>query len=318
MYIGIDLGGSHVSIGQVCPSGRVLNSIELRTIDYPSVPKFISGLQQAIEQLKIKNSKNSTIEAIGIGAPNGNVNSGCIEYAPNLPWKGVVPLVQLLQEALGQKELHITLSNDANAAAMGEFHFGIAQKEKIRDFVMITLGTGLGSGVVVDGRLVSGHDGFAGELGHWLLYPQGRLCGCGRQGCLERYVSATGLVLSAKESLVSKPKTILSEFPIEKLSALDIFEAAQKADALALQLFDEMAQQLASVLVNVTTLTSPQAFIFFGGVANAGEVLLQPLRLYFEQNIAPVYRQKVKLLSSALPENHAAILGAAALAISGR
>jgi glucokinase len=309
-YIGIDIGGSHAAFGLVDSLGMIVDEFNLCTPEFNTAEDFVA---KSIEEIKKLLSKNniSRISGVGIGAPNGNFFSGCIENAPNLPWKGIVPLAKMIEEKLNLCPVRLT--NDANAAALGELKYGIAARKNIRDFIMITLGTGLGSGVVVDGKLVYGHDGFAGELGHSLVdINGGRNCACGRQGCLERYVSATGIVITANEmsSVFMKDSLLKNK---EKISSFDISEAALSGDLLALEIFDFTAQKLAFTLANVTTVTRPEAFIFFGGLANAGELLLKPLRQYFEQYVAVLYRGKVKMLLSEIPENQAAILGASAL-----
>lgn len=313
MYIGIDIGGSHAAIGLVDETGFLLAERQLKTPQYGAIQTFVQNIADLVNALQ--EAFNTSITGIGIGAPNGNYHSGCIEHAPNLPWKGIVPLAEMLSATLGG--IPVKLTNDANAAAIGELKFGIAKTKNIRDFVMITLGTGLGSGVVVGGRLVYGHDGFAGELGHVLVEPNtGRRCGCGRRGCLERYVSATGLVLSAQEALAqSDIDSLLRILPMDELTALEVYKAAMLGDLLALRLFDEAARTLALALANATAVTSPNAFILFGGLAQAGDILISPLKKYFEEFVAMIFRRKVLFLQSALPHNTAAILGAAALAM---
>lgn len=311
-YIGIDLGGSHAAIGFVDAEGNFLAEGSLKTPDYATAEGFVAAAADLIERMLQAMPLDNKLLGIGIGAPNGNFFNGSIEHAPNLPWKGIVPLAEMLEKRLNRCPVRLT--NDANAAAIGEYKFGIAKTENIRDFIMITLGTGLGSGVVVNGALVYGHDGFAGELGHTLITMQGgRLCGCSRYGCLERYASATGLLLSTKEALEKPGVNSLLSIKKENFSAYDVAQAALAGDALALQVFDDTARVLAFALANATAVTSPEAFIFFGGLANAGELLLAPLRRYFEEYVAAVYKGKVRMLRSAIPENHAAVLGAAAL-----
>jgi glucokinase len=310
-YIGIDLGGSHAAIGLVNNQGEIISTHNIRTPEYSSAEGFVNECVNSIRNL-MQSSGVQQINGIGIGAPNGNFFNGSIDNAPNLPWSGFIPLAQLFQDRIN---VPVSLTNDANAAAIGELQFGIAKAQNIRDFIMITLGTGLGSGIVVNGNLVYGHDGFAGELGHSIVSMDGgRLCKCGKKGCLERYVSATGIVISAKEAL-SKPNNSILKEKSDNLSALDISISAKNGDSLALQIFDETARVLAFSLANATTVTSPEAFIFFGGLANSGELLLQPLRKYFEEYISVVYAGKVKMLQSSIPENNAAVLGAAALAM---
>ncbi len=309
-YIGIDLGGSHAAVGLVNSEGEILGEKILKTPNYIECEQFVDDAINGIRNL-MKIHEVAAINGIGIGAPNGNYFNGSIENAPNLPWKGFIPLSKMFSERLN---VRVELTNDANAAAIGELKFGIAKKENLRDFIMITLGTGLGSGIVVDGNLVYGHDGFAGELGHSIIsIDGGRLCNCGKHGCLERYASATGIVITAKEALLSPNESILNG--IKNLSALDISKAAENGDSLALNVFDKTAKILAFSLANATTITSPKAFIFFGGLANSGELLLKPLRYYFEEYVSVVYSGKVDLLLSNIPANQAAVLGAAALVI---
>jgi glucokinase len=248
------------------------------------------------------------VTGVGVGAPNGNFFTGEIAYAPNLPWKGVIPLARLLGETLNKK---VTLTNDANAAAIGEMMYGAAKGMK--DFVVVTLGTGLGSGFVANGQLIYGHDGFAGELGHVVAVRDGRACGCGRKGCLETYASATGIVRSAKEWLETrKDETVLRN--AAELSSEKIFEAAEAGDAMALELFEYTGMILGQILADAVAITSPQAIIFFGGLAKAGDMLMKHVRYHMEENLLFVYKNKVALLYSALHDADAAILGASALA----
>lgn len=311
-YIGIDIGGSHTAIGLVREDGILIQQIELCTPKYKSKEGYVETVRDVIQTLALE--QQVELQAIGIGAPNGNFFSRSIESPPNLPWKGSFPLAQMLEEATG---LPVLLTNDANAAAMGELHYGIAAEEKIKDFVMITLGTGLGSGIVVNGELIYGHDGFAGELGHTIIKAEGgRPCGCGRKGCLERYVSASGLVLSAREALQDNNlESLLYDIHPDQLNAKDVYHAALKGDQIAIDIFNTTARHLALALANACTITSPKAFIFFGGLSKAGRLLLDPLKEYFEQYVLNLYRSKVQMLCSAIPENQAAVLGAAALAI---
>jgi glucokinase len=311
-YIGIDIGGSHTAIGLVRRDGVLIEQEEICTPHYETREGYIDKLKQIIRTLALE--QQVQLEAIGVGAPNGNYFTRSIESPPNLPWKGSFPLAQMLEQATG---LPVLLTNDANAAAMGELHYGIAAKEQIKDFVMVTLGTGLGSGIVVNGELIYGHDGFAGELGHVIIQAEnGRLCGCGRRGCLERYVSASGLVISAKEALHANGlESSLYEIHPDRLTSKDVYHAALEGDEMAIKIFDITAKHLALALANTCTITSPEAFIFFGGMSKAGNLLLDPLRKYFEQYVLNLYRSKVRMLRSAIPENQAAVLGAAALAI---
>ncbi len=310
-YIGIDIGGGSTRLGLVSIAGEVIAQECFSTQAYPEPAAYIRKLVEQIQYLA--HSTGRVVSAIGIGAPNGNYYSRAIEQPPNLPWKGSFPLAQMLEQATG---LTTYLTNDANAAAIGELRYGIAAQKHIDNFIMITLGTGLGSAVVVDGRLVYGHDGFAGELGHVTIVPNGRLCNCGRKGCLERYASATGLVLSAKAAMQSNGlSSSLYALAPENLTALEIYRAAEAGDAMALQVFDQTAQYLALALANACTVTSPEAFIFFGGLTNAGDLLMRPLKQYFNEYVLNLYQHKVQMLLSSIPKNQAAVLGAAALAI---
>jgi len=246
---------------------------------------------------------------VGAGAPNGNFYTGEIMYAPNMPWHGVIPLAKLLNGSLGLKA---TVNNDANAAAIGEMTYGAAKGMK--DFVLVTLGTGVGSGFIANGQMIYGHDGFAGELGHVTAIRDGRLCGCGRRGCLETYASATGITRTAQEWLEERnDKTILRDHK-EKLNSQIIHEAAEKGDAFALEIFDYTAKILGQTLADVVAITSPEAIIFFGGLAKAGDMLLKPIKQYMEANLLKIYKDKVSILHSAFKDSEAAILGASSLA----
>ncbi len=265
--IGLDIGGTSSKFG-IVENGVILRHGNLPTCVTDDPQDFIGRLKTALGDL-------SGITAMGVGAPNGNHLRGTIELAPNLKWKGIVPMAKLLQEAMG---IPVTLTNDANAAALGELKYGSARGMK--NFISVTLGTGLGSGYVVDGKLMIGHSGFAGELGQVTVVPGGRLCGCGRLGCLETYVSA---------------------------------EAAKIGDAKALQAFDETAKILALALANTVAITSPEAIFLFGGLAQAKDLLMTPLEKYFAMNLHNIFRGTVRILPSGLPESDAAILGAASL-----
>jgi glucokinase len=249
------------------------------------------------------------IKAMGIGAPNGNYYSGCIEDAPNLEWRGNIPLVKMFQEALG---IPVVLTNDANAAAIGEMAYGAARGMK--NFIEITLGTGVGSGVVVNGQLVYGHDGFAGELGHVIVEKNGRECGCGRRGCLECYCSGTGIARSAIEKLaVSRRPSSLRDILSSKLEAKDVSIAASNGDELALEILADTGRRLGEACANFAPFSSPEAFIFFGGPTKAGELLMAHVRKAYDENVLFVYKGKAKILLSELDGASAAVLGASAL-----
>jgi glucokinase len=250
------------------------------------------------------------IKGIGVGAPNGNFYSGTVEYAPNLPWKGIIPFAKMME---GKFKLPVVLTNDANAAAIGEMMYGAAQG--MRDFIMITLGTGVGSGIVANGKLIYGHDGFAGELGHTITIPNGRLHeGTGKHGSLESYASATGVRLTAIE-MMSKTTdpSLLRDIPVDQITSKKVYEAAVRGDKLAKEVFDFTGQILGLALANFVMFSSPEAIILFGGLTKAGDLILQPTRESMEANLLKVFQNKVKILVSHLKESDAAILGASAL-----
>ena len=245
------------------------------------------------------------IEGVGVGAPNGNYFNGTIEYSPNLPWKGIIPLAQMLENKL---KLPVTITNDANAAAIGEMTYGAARG--IKDFIMITLGTGVGSGIVVNGQLVYGHDGFAGELGHVIMRRQnGRLCGCGRTGCLEAYTSATGVARTAREFLeIRTDESSLRLLPIQDITSKDVYEAAVSGDKLAIEIFNYTGTMLGEAFADFVTFSSPKAIILFGGLARAGELIMRPIREAMEKNILNIFKGKTELLFSELKESDACLL----------
>ena len=278
------------------------------TIGFETADKYIDAVAAMIESMI--NETKCALRGIGIGAPNGNFYNGTIEFAPNLPWKGIIPVVALMKKHFPDADT--VLTNDANAAAWGERIYGAARGEN--DFIMITLGTGVGSGIVTNGALVYGHDGFAGEIGHTIVYPNGRQCGCGRKGCLETYTSASGIVKTAVELLESAAeKSLLSNIPKEKITSKEIAEAALKGNKLAIEVFDKTAWYLALKLADAVAHTSPSSIYIFGGVAKAGNLLMLPLKTYFEEFLLQIFKNKVALKWSALPDNDAAILGAASL-----
>ena len=241
---------------------------------------------------------------------NGNYFNGTIEFAPNLPWRGVIPLAQMLTDRFG---IPVSLTNDANAAAIGEMTYGAARG--LKDFIMITLGTGVGSGIVVNGQLVYGHDGFAGELGHVIVRPNnGRLCGCGRTGCLEAYTSATGVARTAREFLeVRNDPSSLRQIPIQDITSKDVYDAAITGDKLALEIFDYTGKILGEAFANFIAFSSPKAIILFGGLAKAGDLILKPIKEAMDRNTLNIYKGKVKIMFSELKESDAAVLGASAL-----
>jgi glucokinase len=306
---GIDIGGTNTVFGLVTLTGEIIAEGKIKTTKYPEIDDFVKAISDGITELKAGN-ENIKIKAIGIGAPNANYHKGTIELAPNLAWKGIVPLAGLIKE---RTQLPVVMTNDANAAAMGEMIFGSAKF--IKDFIILTLGTGLGSGIVINGEVVYGHTGFAGELGHTTVVPGGRECGCGRQGCLETYASASGLVRTTLLMLSEmKAESELRDVPPSKLTSRIVAEAAMKGDTVALEAFDYTAEILALGIVNAVTFSSPRAIYLFGGLAQAGELLFTPVREYVDENIQPIFRGTVEVLPSGLPESNAAVLGAAALA----
>ena len=310
LAIGIDIGGTGTKFGIVDRNGNVLFSGDISTKKHKVVETFIDELHDVLIPLIKKAGGVGRIKGIGVGAPNGNFYTGTIEYAPNLPWKGIIPLAKLIEDKF---KLPVTLTNDANAAAIGEMMYGAAQGMK--DFIMITLGTGVGSGIVANGHLIYGHDGFAGELGHTIVIPDGRLHeGTGKHGSLESYASATGVTLTALETLEkSKEKSLLRAVPKEKMDSKAVFEAAIQGDKLALEIFEYTGKILGLALANAVMFSSPEAIVLFGGLTKAGDLILKPTRAHMEENLIQVFQNKVKILVSHLKESDAAILGASAL-----
>ena len=299
---GIDIGGTNTTIGLVSKAGRVLAKDGLKTKNYPEIGDFVIAANQVINQ-QIENLRHDIpelrLKGIGIGAPNANPFKGTIENAPNLSWRGIVPLAKLMSDSL---HAHCKLTNDAKAAALGEQQFGAAKGMK--DFLVITLGTGLGSGIIANGSLIYGHDGFAGELGHVIVVPGGRLCGCGRHGCLETYVSATGLVRTYREL---NPEASL------EMDARAVAELAQAGDAIAIEAYRLTGEMLGFSLANSVAYTSPEAIFLFGGLIRAGEILFKPTRESFEKNLLNNYKGHIHIHPSALHESDAAVLGAASI-----
>lgn len=305
----IDIGGTNTEIGLVDRGGACLCRSALVTTDFATPQEFVVAAHQLIGQLVETASNQVALCGIGIGAPNGNYYHGSIEFAPNLAWKGIVPLVEIFKQFY---RVPVVLTNDANAAAIGEGMFGAAKG--CRHFIVITLGTGVGSGIVVNGELVYGHDGFAGEIGHTIVDPNGRQCNCGRRGCLETYASAGGIKRTAFELLArSNSPSLLRSRSYEDLTARDITDAASRGDVVACEAFEITGRILGLKLADAIAHTSPEAIILYGGLAQAGELIFEPTRRYMEQFTLNIFKNKVKLLPSALPQGLAAILGAAAL-----
>jgi glucokinase len=308
--VGVDIGGTGTKFGIVDNVGNVLFASEISTKKHEQVHTFIDELHQELSVLIEKVGGVGRIKGIGVGAPNGNVYTGNIEYAPNLPWKGIIPLARMLQDKF---KIPVRLTNDANAAAVGEMMYGAAQGMK--DFIMITLGTGVGSGIVANGQLIYGHDGFAGELGHTTIIPNGRLHpGTGKKGSLESYASATGVAQSAIEILETTDRpSSLRDIPKEALNSKAVFEAATKGDEVAKEVFAFTGKVLGMALANFVMFSSPEAIILFGGLTKAGDLILKPTREHLEANVIEIFQNKVKILVSHLKESDAAILGASAL-----
>ncbi len=310
LAIGIDIGGTGTKFGIVDRVGNLLFSSEMSTRNHGEVENYIDVLHANLVPFIEQAGGIGRIKGIGLGAPNGNYYSGTIEYAPNLPWKGIIPLAKLVEDKF---KLPVVLTNDANAAALGEMMYGAAQGMK--DFIMITLGTGVGSGIVANGKMIYGHDGFAGELGHTIIIPDGRLhLGTGKKGSLESYASATGVRFTALELLEqSKTPSLLRNVPKDDIDSKKVYEAAMDGDDLAKAIFEYTGKILGMALANFVMFSSPEAIILFGGLTKAGDLLLKPAREHMEENLIQVFQNKVKILVSHLKESDAAILGASAL-----
>jgi len=312
--IGIDMGGTNTAFGVVDRRGEILFRGSISTFGYAKGEDFVNDLGSAINDLIENNDLKDKVRGIGMGVPNGNMNKGTIENAANIPWaKGIrVPLAAMMTEKTG---LPCKLTNDANAAALGEMAYGAAKGMK--DFIVITLGTGVGSGIVANGQLVVGHDGFAGELGHVrIIRENGRMCGCGRTGCLETYTSATGVARTAREFLELQPerKSVLRNIQHRPITSKDVYEAAKADDQLAIDVFNFTGKILGEAFSDFVAFSSPKAFILFGGLAHSGNFLLDPLQKAMNENMLNVYKGKTEVLISKLNDAEAAILGASALA----
>lgn len=309
--IGLDMGGTNSVFGIVDQRGNIKSQTVISTKAYPDFKDYVKAAYEALQPALDQVGGIQNIRAMGIGAPDANYYTGNIENAANLAWKGIVPCAQLFEEVFG---IPVRVTNDANAAAMGEMTYGVARGMK--NFIMITLGTGVGSGIVVDGRVVYGSDGFAGELGHFVIdhSDNARSCGCGRKGCLEAYTSATGVARTAREFLEhSSEASLLRDLVADEITSYDVFKAAEKGDKLALDIFNYTGRILGTACADFATFCSPEAFVFFGGLTKAGEYLMQPLRKAYEENTLFLYKNEAKLLISALNGSEAAVLGASAL-----
>lgn len=305
---GIDIGGTNTVIGLVDADGNVLAKSTISTTKYEVLEDYVSEVSNEINT-HIEALQPCNVVGLGIGAPNGNYYNGTIEFAPNLRWKGVLPLRDLFSKHFS---FPVFLTNDANAAAIGEMVYGNAKGMK--DFIIITLGTGIGSGIVANGALIYGHDGFAGEIGHTILYADGRPCGCGRNGCVEAYCSAKGIVKTYVELLQKNNKT--ADIPVEQITPKFIFDKANARESEAIETYRFTGKTLGLALANSVAYTSPEAIFLFGGIANAGELLLKPLQESFEENLLVIYKNKINIRISGIKENDAAILGAASLALN--
>jgi glucokinase len=309
LIIGIDIGGTYTKFGYVDREGNIYAEGVAQTDTYQDVDDYLDNLVASLKESAKTITIEHTLRGIGIGAPNGNYYKGTVEYAPNLNWKGVIPLTDLVQKYY---DLPVKLTNDANAAAIGEMIFGSAQN--MQNFIVITLGTGLGSGIVVNGSLVYGHDGYAGELGHVNAVPNGRKCGCGNRGCLETYVSATGIKRTVFELLASEmKKSVLSGISFNEMDSKMIYEAAKNEDTIALMAFEKTGEILGRKLADAVAHTSPEAIFLLGGLAKSGDLIFKPVKKYMEDNLLFVYKNKVRILPSGLINKNAAVLGSGAL-----
>lgn len=311
LVIGLDLGGTNSVFGIIDREGKVLTTTSIKTQGYQNVESYVEDSVKSVMQIVEQVGGMEKINAMGIGAPGGNYYNGTIEQAANLAWaKGVVPLADMFASRLN---IPVAITNDANAAAMGEMIYGEAVGMK--NFVELTLGTGVGSGIIANGQLIYGCDGFAGELGHMVVEPEGRPCGCGRKGCLETYCSATGVVRTTVAMLEeSTEPTSLRDIPREELSSYEVYKAAMAGDAMAKEVFRQTGRRIGVACANIATFLSPEAFIFFGGLAQAGDLLFHPMEEAYNENVLSLYKGKAKFLKSGLDGAKAAVLGASAIA----
>lgn len=308
--VGIDMGGTNTVFGIVDARGLVVASNSIKTRKHAKFEDYINELCTELNRLITDNNLVDKIYGIGVGAPNANYFTGMIEDGVNLPWPTPIPFAKMLSEKMG---VPVAITNDANAAAIGEMTYGAARG--LKDFIMITLGTGVGSGIIINGQLVYGHDGFAGELGHMIVKRNnGRLCACGRSGCLETYCSATGVARTAREYLeLTDTPSLLRDIPSDEITSKDVYDAAVNGDKLANDVFTFTGTVLGEALADFTVFSAPEAFILFGGLAKAGDLLLKPVREAMEKNMLSIWKGKVKVILSELKEADAAVLGASAL-----
>lgn len=310
--IGLDLGGTNSVFGIVDSRGEIKATTAIKTQGFDSVDDYVDASVNALQVIIEQVGGIDNIKAMGIGAPNGNYYNGTIEFAPNLSWghDGVVPLAKMFSDRLG---IPVALTNDANAAAIGEMTYGVARGMK--NFIMITLGTGVGSGIIINGQLVYGCDGFAGELGHVIMRrTNGRPCGCGRFGCLETYCSATGVARSARELIdTTDTPSLLREMKAEDITSLDVSIAANKGDKLALEVYEFTGRMLGEACADFAAFSSPEAFIFFGGLTKAGDLIMDPIKKSYNEKVLKIFQGKAKFLISGLDGSAAAVLGASAI-----
>lgn len=311
--IGLDLGGTNAVFGIVDKDGNIVKQTSIKTQEYSTVQAFVDASVAALNVVIDEVGGRKNIKAMGIGAPNANYYTGSIEMAPNLIWAKdqVVPLAKMFEERLGVK---VTMTNDANAAAIGEMTFGVAKG--LKDFIVITLGTGVGSGIVINGELVYGHDGNAGELGHVTVdrSEEARLCGCGRRGCLEAYASATGVARTAREMVTKSDRpTMLKNIDPSAIDSYEVYKAAIAGDEVAKEIFEFTGKILGEACADFTVFSSPEAFVFFGGLTKSGEMIMEPIRRHYENHVMKNFKGKAKFLLSSLDGAGAAVLGAAAL-----
>jgi glucokinase len=306
---GIDIGGTNTKIGLVNREGHCVSQTSIGTNAEEPAERLIARIARSIEEQYLPRKTSHSLKGIGIGAPNANYYKGTVEYPPNLAWPGVTDVVGMFKK---QFPVRVAITNDANAAALGELLFGAGKG--LRDFIVITLGTGLGSGLIVNGALVYGHDGFAGELGHMIVDPDGRECGCGRRGCLETYASATGICKTVFELFaLRRTESELRRISFEELTAKMISDAARRGDPIAREAFEITGKILGRKLADSVVHTSPAAIILFGGLAAAGDLIFEPTKRHMEATLLQIFKGKVQLLPSGLKEGNAAVLGSAAL-----
>lgn len=309
--IGLDLGGTNSVFGIVDRRGTIIASTSVKTQEQNDVEVYVDNCCTALKKIIEEVGGIEKIQAMGIGAPDANYYTGIIDNPANLPWKGEIPLAKMFSDRLG---IPVALTNDANAAAIGEMTYGAAKGMK--NFIMITLGTGVGSGIVVNGQVVYGSDGFAGELGHVIVdkSSEARSCGCGRKGCLETYCSATGVARTAKMIVSSSERpTLLRNIPLDEITSKDVAIAAGQGDEVAKEIFEYTGKILGEACADFAAFSSPEAFIFFGGLTKAGDLLMDPIRKAYDENVLFLYKNKAQMIVSQLDDAGAAVLGASAL-----